>query len=143
MMRSRRQETHNLRVSGSHNRFEVNSVTDAILHIRCTARDGGKALRDEAIDNLKTHTADAAAAGMVRLFSVQHEFPSEWATFKSVKLSVRTAAAWAIHALPQPTQSTLLSLQTSLMDGHKGLGIREHTSLADMLFPAAALPGGT
>lgn len=66
--------------------FDYNTISDVILHIRYTARDGGA-------DSLKRAVADATAAGMVRLFSVRHEFPSEWAKFKNVKLSgdIKTA----------------------------------------------------
>lgn len=36
---------------------------------------------------------DGAAAGSVRLFSIRHEFPSEWAKFKNVKITgnIKTA----------------------------------------------------
>jgi hypothetical protein len=73
--------------------FDYNTISDVILHVRYTAREGGQALKDKAIANLKTQIAGATAAGMVRLFSARREFPSEWARFKSVELSddVQTA----------------------------------------------------
>ena len=67
--------------------FDYNTISDVILHIRYTARDGGKALSDEALNNLRSQIGEATAAGMVRLFSVRHEFPNEWAKFKSADLS--------------------------------------------------------
>jgi len=73
--------------------FDYDTISDVILHIRYTAREGGQALKDKAIANLKAQIADATAAGMVRLFSVRREFPSDWARFKNAKLTddVQTA----------------------------------------------------
>lgn len=63
--------------------FDYETISDAILHIRYTAREGGSLLRQGAVNNVKTLIADAKAAGSMRLFSVRHEFPNEWATFQT------------------------------------------------------------
>jgi hypothetical protein len=62
--------------------FDYDTISDVILHIRYTAREGGDLLRSGAVANLKTHIEEAQAAGSVRLFSMRHEFPTEWAKFK-------------------------------------------------------------
>lgn len=62
--------------------FDYNTISDAILHIRYTAREGGGLLRKEAVKNVATTIEAAQAAGSVRLFSVRHEFPTEWAKFQ-------------------------------------------------------------
>jgi hypothetical protein len=62
--------------------FDYNTITDIIFHIRYTAREGGDLLRTGARENLKA-TVDAAQTGAsVRLFSMRHEFPNEWANFQ-------------------------------------------------------------
>jgi hypothetical protein len=61
--------------------FDYDTISDVILHIRYTAREGGGLLRKGAVDNLTAAIDAAQAAGSVRLFSVRHEFPSEWAKF--------------------------------------------------------------
>jgi len=66
--------------------FDYDTISDVILHLRYTAREGGGLLRNAAIANLKARIDEAQAAGSVRLFSVRHEFPSEWAKFKKVKI---------------------------------------------------------
>ena len=66
--------------------FDYDTITDVILHLRYTARAGGGLLHDSAIANLKTRIEDAQTVGSVRLFSIRHEFPTEWAKFKSAKL---------------------------------------------------------
>jgi hypothetical protein len=67
--------------------FDYSTISDVILHIRYTAREGGVPLRSGAVSNLNALIADAQAAGSVRLFSIRQEFPSEWAKFKSVKFT--------------------------------------------------------
>lgn len=62
--------------------FDYNTISDVILHLRYTAREGGGLLRKGAIANLKTHIEEATAAGSIRLFSIRHEFSTEWAKFK-------------------------------------------------------------
>ena len=62
--------------------FDYNTISDVILHIRYTAREGGGLLRKEAVKNVATTIEVAQAAGSVRLFSVRHEFPTEWAKFQ-------------------------------------------------------------
>jgi len=66
--------------------FDYKTISDVILHLRYTAREGGGLLRKEAVKNVATAIESAQAAGSVRLFSVRHEFPTEWAEFKSVQL---------------------------------------------------------
>ena len=73
--------------------FDYDTISDVILHIRYTAREGGGLLRNGAIANLKGLIDEAQAAGSVRLFSLRHEFPSEWAKFKNVKIAGATSAA--------------------------------------------------
>ena len=68
--------------NGDPAQFDYNTISDVILHIRYTAREGGGLLRQGALDNLKTAIEAAQAAGSVRLFSVRHEFPTEWAKFQ-------------------------------------------------------------
>lgn len=62
--------------------FDYNTISDVILHLRYTAREGGGLLRNGAIAHVKEKITEAQAAGSVRLFSVRHEFPTEWAKFQ-------------------------------------------------------------
>lgn len=63
--------------------FNYDTISDVILHIRYTAREGGNLLRKGAVANLKTRIQEAQAAGSVRLFSIRHDFPTEWARFRA------------------------------------------------------------
>ncbi len=62
--------------------LDYQTISDVILHIRYTAREGGELLRNGAITRLNERIVDGQAAGSVRLFSVRHEFPTEWARFQ-------------------------------------------------------------
>jgi hypothetical protein len=61
--------------------FDYASIADVILHIRYTARDGGAALRRQAVAHLEEVVAEHAASGLSLLLVLPHEFPSEWHRF--------------------------------------------------------------
>jgi len=63
--------------------FDYGTISDAILHVRYTARDGGLAFRGTVEVDLTTALntmvlAEAERRGLDRLFSLRHEFPNEW-----------------------------------------------------------------
>jgi hypothetical protein len=63
--------------------FDYETISDIILHLRFTARDGGASLKETVTDSL-TAALNAITdsvekqSPLVRVFSVRHEFPSEW-----------------------------------------------------------------
>ena len=59
------------------NRFDVSTLTDVVLHLRYTARDGGAALREAARQAV---TAMLPRAGTL-LLSARADFPDAWARF--------------------------------------------------------------
>jgi hypothetical protein len=61
--------------------FDYSTISDVVLHIRYTAREGGAQLRGAALQQIKEQIDAGQAAGSTRLFSLRHEFPSEWARF--------------------------------------------------------------
>ena len=89
-------------MNGEPCQFDFDTITDAILHIRYTAREGGELLRSAAIANLQKQIAAAQTIGSVRLFSIRHEFPTEWAKFRSVTINGTTpTAVLSLNLLPQ------------------------------------------
>jgi hypothetical protein len=73
--------------------FDYDTISDVILHLRYTAREGGDLLRNGAIAYLKDQIDAAQTVGSVRLLSLRHEFPSQWAKFKNVKIAGATTDA--------------------------------------------------
>jgi hypothetical protein len=59
--------------------FDYSTISDVILHIRYTARQG--------VDTTKVKTAlddlfqEASQSNLALLFSLRHDFPTEWSTF--------------------------------------------------------------
>lgn len=68
--------------------FDYQTISDVILHIRYTAREGGSLLRKAALGSFKSAIEASVLAGQVRLFSIRHDFPNEWAKFKAQKSGV-------------------------------------------------------
>jgi peptidoglycan hydrolase-like protein with peptidoglycan-binding domain len=58
--------------------FDWTSITDVVLHVHYTAREGGDLLRDAALQSLN---AELAGMPLRRGFSARSEFPTEWNAF--------------------------------------------------------------
>ncbi len=58
--------------------FDYDTISDVIMHLRYTARQGGGALKAGAVDALKTRIGDQTESMLTRLFSMKHDFPDEW-----------------------------------------------------------------
>jgi peptidoglycan hydrolase-like protein with peptidoglycan-binding domain len=62
--------------------FDYDTITDVLLHLKYTARDGGDALKTKVTDSLKQTLNElheiAGEQGLLRLFSLRSEFPAEW-----------------------------------------------------------------
>jgi receptor-binding and translocation channel-forming TcA subunit of Tc toxin len=67
--------------------FDRDTISDVVLQLRYTAREGGAPLASAASAHLKEQVSQAAAAGSVRLLSVRQEFPTEWARFAAAELA--------------------------------------------------------
>lgn len=81
--------------------FDYGTISDAILHVRYTAREGGDPLRGAAKSALKTAIESDEGKGNVRLFSVRQEFPTEWAKFKNADMTGGKRAELAIKLLAE------------------------------------------
>ncbi len=86
--------------AGDPTQFDYDTISDVILHMRYTAREGGDILRNAALTELTTLIDSAHAAGSVRLFSLRHEFPSAWAAYKA-STSAGGLAPLSITLTPQ------------------------------------------
>jgi hypothetical protein len=65
--------------------FDYGTISDVILHIRFTAREGGGLLRDGSIAGINELIK---SKGSSRLFSVRQEFPGEWSRFVPASPSI-------------------------------------------------------
>lgn len=62
--------------------FDYSTISDVILHIRYTAREGGNLLKEAANTSLKQLIKETSAPVLFRVYSVRHEFPQEWHKFQ-------------------------------------------------------------
>ena len=63
------------------NAFDFDTITDVIIKLNYTAREGGQLLKASAQAALRNEIQDADTSQLVRLFSLKHEFSTEWYQF--------------------------------------------------------------
>jgi hypothetical protein len=63
--------------------FDYSTISDVILHIRYTAREGGDLLGAEAVKELKklVNKAGAAPFAQTLFLKLRYDFPTEWSAF--------------------------------------------------------------
>jgi hypothetical protein len=82
--------------------FDFNTITDIVLQVHYTARQGGDVMKTAAVQNLQNRINKAQTVGSVQLFSVRHEFPSDWAKFQTVTIGGATlTAGLSLTLLPE------------------------------------------
>jgi hypothetical protein len=60
------------------NAFDFNTLTDVVLLLKYTAREGGDILRNAALKALEAYLEDDQNVPLARMFSLKHEFPTDW-----------------------------------------------------------------
>lgn len=68
--------------------FDHDTISDVVLHMRYTARDGGEAVRAAASSEVKRLFGSAGT--LARMFSLRHDFPTAWHTLVSGSSAVRS-----------------------------------------------------
>jgi SepF-like predicted cell division protein (DUF552 family)/predicted kinase len=72
------------------NAFDFDSISDVILRLNYTAREGGKTLKDKAKKAMSDAFKETEKTPLSRLFSTKHEFPTEWHQFLHSALPTAT-----------------------------------------------------
>ena len=65
--------------------FDYDTISDVVVHLRYTARDGGEPVRAAAISAVEGLLADAQRHPLTRMLSLRDDFPSEWHRFVSAQ----------------------------------------------------------
>jgi hypothetical protein len=119
-----------LELPSSIRQFDFSTISDVILHLRYTAREGGDALRGQAIAHLEDAIGAGKTVGSIRLFSLRHEFPSDWAKFKNSAGTKNPPALAPLTFTMQPehypfwSQGRLQSLLAVTFYAHTGKDVR-------------------
>lgn len=61
--------------------FDYSTITDAILHLKYTAREDSGAFKSGAIAHLRNYFSQDGAIPSVRMFNLRQEFPTQWYRF--------------------------------------------------------------
>ena len=80
----------NLKLTSAVPTFDWATITDVVLHLRYTAREGGDLLQQAA---LKSLTKELVGIPLQRGFSAKHEFSTEWSAFLRGQSATEAALA--------------------------------------------------
>jgi Tc toxin complex TcA C-terminal TcB-binding domain/Neuraminidase-like domain len=65
--------------------FDYNTISDVIIHLKYTARDGGELLKANATTSLNTKINEMLVSlqdrGLMRIFSAKNDLPTDWYKF--------------------------------------------------------------
>lgn len=61
--------------------FDYRSISDAIVHVRYTAREDVGPFKNLAVTNLRNYLSEDEATPSLRLLDLRQEFPSKWSRF--------------------------------------------------------------
>jgi len=61
--------------------FDYNTISDAILHIKYTAREDVGAFKNGAVNNLRNYFSKDGTTPSLRMFNLRQEFPTQWHRF--------------------------------------------------------------
>jgi hypothetical protein len=118
--------------------FDHGTISDVILHLRYTARDGGDQLRTAAKASVAALLASPNGP-LARLFSLRHEFPGEWRRFVSSPASTRASAVTVdlgIDRFPYLAQTRRINVTRAQAIGRTSTGAAVQIGIA----PGQAAP---
>ena len=61
--------------------FDYSTISDAILHVKYTAREDAGEFKDEAVAHLRKYFAQNGTTPSLRMFNLRQEFPTQWQRF--------------------------------------------------------------
>jgi len=70
-----------LELPKDYRQFDYNTISDVIIHVRYTSREGGKALRDKAVTNIDEIFPVQGESGLEYMLSMKHDYAMEWSRF--------------------------------------------------------------
>jgi hypothetical protein len=107
--------------------FDYMTISDVILHVRYTARQGVEAGKVNAA--LEELFQEANQAGLALLFSLRHDFPNEWSKFVNAKDKSPFTATIRKDYFPYFAQSKGIAVNG--LDVYDGKNVSKHASVGD------------
>lgn len=135
--------TWRLELPAEFRQFDYESISDVVLHMRYTAREGGDQFRSAAVAALERAFDETTSQPLTRLLSLRQEYPSEWARFTAKPAGTRTQA----FSIKQENFPYLFRDSTLVISRVDALGVpnEESAALPDITSPptqANADPAG-
>jgi hypothetical protein len=120
-----------LQLPAPYPQFDYSTIADVVIHLKYTAREGGAGLASDATTSLAAKRnamlVSLKDTGFARMFSLKHEFPTEWYSF------LHPATATADQVLP-------LSLTTDRFPYFASVGTIKITKIELVADVAAGVP---
>jgi len=91
--------------------FDYSTISDAILHVKYTAREETGTFKDAAVAHLRDCFSQAGKTPSLRLFNLRQEFPTEWHRF----LNPADPAQGNVLEINMPTDLFLLRDQNKTL----------------------------
>ena len=128
--------------------FDYNTIADVVLHVRYTSRNGGPELKAQAELELQAALNEfvrfEGARGLTQMFSLRHEFPTEWSRFLNAPDGVvqSLTAAFTQERFPFLFQAKKISIKAMdvFVKVKPGSGHNANT-MKIALAPGATAPG--
>lgn len=99
------------------NRFDFNTIADAILHLKYTAREGGELLKQAALNAREKELNRLIEKGMIQVqwLSSKHHFPNQWHQFLQSKKPQVLSLNLALEQFPfQHAPQTIMIQQIDI-----------------------------
>ncbi|MEG3838650.1 hypothetical protein [Microcoleus sp. herbarium14] len=94
------------------NAFDFATISDVILKLNYTAREGGEILKNAAKKAMQEAIADVEKVSLARLFSAKHEFPTQWHQFlNSTGTTATLSLSLDLERFPFQFRSKILTIQ--------------------------------
>lgn len=128
--------------------FDYSTITDVILHVRYTARDGGAALASAAANYLKQLPPPSASAGdptpsLALLLSLRHDFPTDWYAFTAGGSTAHFTATLTMDYFPYLVQNATLTIESITVYAASGDQLASATITPPPTMTSANLKAGT
>lgn len=107
--------------------FNYNTISDVIIHLRYTAREGGGLLKNGAVQRIKEIVQDASQSGLALSFSLRHNFPTEWHRFVTSTTNENLEIIIKKEHFPYLTQSFDINIGTIELCSIDVGGLEERT----------------
>ena len=80
--------------------FDYGTISDAILHVKYTAREDAGPFKNGAVTHLRDYFSQDGATPSLRMFNLRQEFPTQWHRFlHPTNPATATSSSWRCHRL--------------------------------------------